>query len=246
MTSPGRQLLVDRAQPFREGINRLLGSPYLLILLGLMTAASLWPFRGAVVFEGFLFIKPHLPSLIYYGLFFVCGYVFHHHRCILLTFRKYWLQNLLLAAVLFPLALYVTGLDIAQPEQSLHTVAVLLHGLCTWALIYAFMGLFLRYLDYASPWILYVSQSSYWVYLVHLPVISFAAWWMLPYDLPAVAKFACIVTFTSFVCVVTYHYLVQSSWISSLLNGKRFNLDWPWRTPSTSPRQSAASFVGDS
>jgi hypothetical protein len=31
------------------------------------------------------------------------------------------------------------------------------------------------------------------------------------------------------VCLVTYHYLVQDTWMGVFLNGKRFKLDWPWR-----------------
>ena len=98
----------------------------------------------------------------------------------------------------------------------------------------------LRFFDYESPWILYISQSSYWVFLVHLPVVYVAGWWMVQYDLPAIVKFSCVAGFTTVVCFVTYHYWVQKTWVSVFLNGRRFDLDWPWRAVQQSNKRQPA------
>ena len=58
-----------------------------------------------------------------------------------------------------------------------------------------------------------------------------AGWWMVQYDLPATIKFLCVTTFTTVICFVTYHYWVQRSWVSVFLNGRRFDLNWPWQAP---------------
>lgn len=229
---PACQFLVRCSLPVEHGVRKLLASPLSLVLLGLLTAATLWPFRGGQVHEGFLFLKPHLPSLIYYGSFFVFGYVFHFYRDFLQSFVRYVPWCAVLAFILFPLSLYVTYLEhsAAVPSFGNHLAAVLVHGLCTWTLIALFIGGALRFFDYESPWILYTSQSAYWVFLVHLPVVCFAGWWMVQYDLPAVVKFLCVTGFTTVVCFFTYHYWVQKTWVSTFLNGRRFDLDWPWRT----------------
>jgi hypothetical protein len=31
---------------------------------------------------------------------------------------------------------------------------------------------------------------------------------------------------------MTYHYLVQNTWLGSTLNGKRFSTAWPWKVSS--------------
>ena len=36
-------------------------------------------------------------------------------------------------------------------------------------------------------------------------------------------------------CFVSYHYGVQRTWVSVFLNGKRFDLDWPWRMQRPQP-----------
>ena len=228
---PACRFVVKRSLPIEQGLKRLLASPAALVLLGLYTAATLWPFRGGQVHEGFLFLKPHLPSLIYYGSFFVFGYVFHYYRDFLQSFVRYVPWCAALALILFPLSLYVTQLEHAAvaPAIGNHFAAVIVHGLCTWTLIYLFIGSALRFFDHESPWILYTSQSSYWVFLVHLPVVCFAGWWLVQFDLPAVVKFLGVTGFTTAVCFITYHYWVQKTWISDFLNGRRFDLDWPWR-----------------
>ena len=217
-----------------NGMRRLLESPAALLVAGLWTAATLWPFPGGQVMEGFVALKPHAPSLIYYGSFFVFGYVLHAHRDCLKAFVRFlpWIAPLI--ALLFPLSLYLTHLEsVATADVSqAHLAAVIVHGLCTWALIYLFVGLSLRFFDHESPWTLYVSQSSYWVFLMHMPAVSFAAWALLPYALPGIAKFTFLVAFAAVVCFATYHYAVQRTWVSVFLNGKRFNLDWPWRKPA--------------
>jgi peptidoglycan/LPS O-acetylase OafA/YrhL len=87
----------------------------------------------------------------------------------------------------------------------------------------------LRFFDRASPWILYVSQSSYWVFLVHMPLVSLAGWWLLQFDLPAVFKFLLVCGFTAGAALASFHYWVQRTWVSLFLHGRRFELDWPWR-----------------
>jgi glucans biosynthesis protein C len=215
-------------------VDRWLASPGAFPVLGAITAASLWPFHGGQVHEGFIFITPHLPSLIYYGLFFAIGYLLHACPGMLRTAQAgvwYWL---VLAWIFFPLSLYLTHRWqlTAAPDLPLRLAMLLAHGLCTWALIYLVIGAALRWFDSASPWVLYLSQSAYWIFLTHMPVLALGAWWMVQFDMNAVLKFLCITIFTCIICFTSYHYLVQRSWLSVFLNGRRFDQGWPWRKPS--------------
>jgi peptidoglycan/LPS O-acetylase OafA/YrhL len=225
------RFLVRFTARFEERFKRWLVSPFLLLVFALYTAATLWPFHGGQLHEGFVYLKPHLPSLVYYGSFFVFGYIFHHYRDFLHGVARnvpFWAA---LVLILFPFSLYASNLDNGARGASfaLHVGAVLANGLCTWALIYLFMGSALRFFDRESPWILYVSQSSYWVFLVHLPLVNFAGWWLVQFDLPAVFKFLLVCGFTAVIAFLTFHYWVQKTWISVFLHGRRFDLDWPWR-----------------
>lgn len=227
---PVCRFLVRRSLRFESRLKRWLVSPFLLPALALYTAATLWPFHGGQVQEGFIYFMPHLPSLAYYGSFFVLGYIFHHYRDFLHALARYVPVWAVLSAILFPLSLYASYLDnsVRGASFALHLGAVLANGLCTWALIYLFLGSALRFFDRDSPWILYVSQSSYWVYLVHMPLVFLAGWWLVQFDFPAMLKFLLVCGFTAVAALVTFHYWVQKTWLSDFLHGRRFDLQWPW------------------
>jgi len=231
--------LVRFTARFEERLKRWLASPLQLVVFALYTAGTLWPFHGGQVHEGFIYFMPHVPSLVYYGSFFMLGYVFHHYRDFLQTLARgvpFWA---VLAIILFPLALYASHLDNGARGASiaLHLGAVLANGLCTWALVFLFLGSALRFFDRESPWIQYVSQSSYWVYLVHLPLVFLAGWWLLQFDFPAELKFLLVCGFTAVAAFVTFHYWVQKTWLSDFLHGRRFNLNWPWLESSLTGSQ---------
>ena len=163
----------------------------------------------------------------------VLGYVFHSHRSFLDASVRHLRSFAVLAVILFPLSAVLSGLDNSARGGSaeLHLYAVLANALCTWALIYCFIGAALRFLDRQAPWIEYISQSSYWVFLVHMPLVSLAGWWLIQFDLPAVLKFALVCAFTSVVALASFHYWVQNTWISTFLHGRRFSMPWPWQKP---------------
>lgn len=231
---PVCRFLVGQSLRFENRVKRWLASPFLLVAFALYSAGTLWPFHGGQVHEGFVYFKPHLPSLIYYGSFFVLGFVFHHYRDFMQSLARNLVAWALLGSLLFPLSMYASDLDNGARGASfmLHLGAVLANGLCTWTLICLFVGCALRYFDRDSPWILYVSQSSYWVFLVHMPLVCLSGWWLLQFDLPATLKFLLVCSFTGAASFLTFHYWVQKTWMSDFLHGRRFDLNWPWQESS--------------
>lgn len=226
-----------RSRRFDAGIGRGLASPLAPLVFSLWTAVTLWPFQGGQVHEGFVYFIPHPPSLLYYGSFFALGFLFHTHRTFLHATVRLLPASALLAACLFPLSMIASALDnsVRGGSAELHVYAVLANALCTWALIYCFIGAALRFFDRASPWIDYTAQSSYWVFLIHMPLVALAGWWLVQFDLPAVVKFLLVCSFTAVMAFLTFHYWVQRTWISSFLHGRRFELPWPWSKPGSNP-----------
>ncbi len=238
--------LVAKSLPHEARIRRLLASPAMYVAFALYTTATLWPYHGAQVMEGFIFLKPHVPSLVYYGSFFVLGYAFHHYREFLQALAPNFWRWSLLSAVLFPAAVHLSGLDYAARglDATVHACATLANGFFTWALIYTFIGGALRFFDRDEPWIQYVSQSSYWVFLVHMPLVSLAAFWLVQFDLPAIVKFVLASAFTALVAILTFHYWVQKTWLSAFLHGKRFDLKWPWQASAPAGTQAVVPASG--
>lgn len=228
---PPCRALVQASLAFEHRVAAALASPLMPAGFALLTGITLWPFHGGQVHEGFMFLKPHLPSLAYYGAFFVLGYAFHHYRAVLPVLASRVTAHAVLAAMLFPLAQYASRLDTAAAggDFGLHLAAVAANALCTWVVACLFIGGAVRWFDRPSPRILYLSQSSYWVFLVHMPLVGLAGWLLVPYDWPALLKFTLVCAFAAGVGLLTFHYCVQRTWLSAFLHGKRFDLAWPWR-----------------
>ena len=210
------------------GLRRTFASPTFVFALGLATAVTLSPFRQAQLIEGFVFFRPHPPSLAYYGLFFAAGYLLRRFPEALRTAQEHLLSYGVMAAVLFPLGLYASLLEQAGLRgHKVHAAAAVGNGLATWALVYTLVAAALRWFDRPSPGVLYVSRSAYWIYLVHLPLVMALGWLLLPWEIPAAAKFLIVVSGTAIACFASYHWLVQRSWVGAALNGRRFDMPWP-------------------
>ena len=238
---PFARMLVRWSLPHEARVGRFLGSPFALPVFALVTALTLWPYPGAQVFGEFIFLGLSPPAFAYYGFFFVLGYVYHHYRASTANLVHYMRWSAALAVLLFPLTIYASHLEYAHrgAEVGYHVMAVVLHAFCTWSLIWFLVGIALRFFDRPTPWALYASQSAYWVYLLHLPVICFMAWLLVPVDVHALVKFGVVAIVTTVVCFGTYHYWVQDTWMGVFLNGKRFKLDWPWRGAGVAAARSA-------
>lgn len=227
---PACRMLVRWSLPYEGRLTRFLASPLSLPVLAAVTALTLWPYPGAQVLGEFIMLGFSPAAFAYYGFFFVVGYVCHHYRACTARLARYVAVCFAAAAVLFPLSVLASHLDHAHPgEPAYHVLAVAVHALCTWTLVWLFVGAALRWLDRPTPWALYASQSAYWVYLLHLPLVCLFAWLLVPVDAHAILKFTVVVGGTALVCFLTYHHGVQDSWIGAFLNGKRFRQDWPWR-----------------
>jgi peptidoglycan/LPS O-acetylase OafA/YrhL len=100
-------------------------------------------------------------------------------------------------------------------------------GLAMWLFIFGLMGLCIRFLDRPISWIRYVSDSSYWAYLVHMPVLLLFQIVVAGTDwIPALKA---IVVFAASVATLlgSYHLLVRPTWVGRVLNGRRHPIGQP-------------------
>ena len=174
----------------------------------------------AITSSGF---APDSKTFIFYTTFFWYGWVLYSSRQLIQRFTQHPWWMLLLGTVLFLLKIY---LDSSDTELSLY-LAMLANSFSTWFYIFAVMGLFLIYASDGSLLLRYISDSAYWVYLVHLPIIVLLAGLLSVVNMPVVFKFLIVLFCSTAICFLTYHYFVRASFIGKFLNGKKY--------PNTNP-----------
>jgi peptidoglycan/LPS O-acetylase OafA/YrhL len=97
-----------------------------------------------------------------------------------------------------------------------------LHSVAMWLLILGVAGLFLRYLGGHSPYRRYLCDSSYFLYIAHMPVILAFQLLLKDVPLPPLAKIAVVLVGTIAVLLPIYRWGVRPTFIGAVLNGRRY------------------------
>ena len=169
-----------------------------------------------------------IPSVLaYYGLFFFFGAVYWDMEDKQGQLGRWWFVILPVAiAVVFPLGLdLVSGTFGIVPNfvdsTTNATLANFLQAAFAWLMTFGSIGLCRRVFSSESRLLRYISDSSYWLYLVHLPLVILLQWMLRDLQLPSVVKFAGILVVITPLLLLSYEYGVRYTLIGRLLNGPR-------------------------
>ena len=196
------------------------GFAVLSLPLGLIGAQ--YSFGILVVSGSFV---PPLYEWLHHGLFYAFGYFLYLHRHTLLAHYTTHVTRFCWSGALFCLAslgmLKEVQLHSETTGYAFRIAAAWSYNAATWLWSFALIGLAMRYLSRQSPPLQYMSDSSYWVYLVHmLGTIGFGAL-LYGAPLPAEVKMLLNIAATTLMCLATYQLLVRNTAVGQLLNGKR-------------------------
>ena len=86
---------------------------------------------------------------------------------------------------------------------------------------FGFIGLFRRFFSKENKGIRYLSDSAYWLYLAHLPLIMIIQIWVSDWTWPSFTKLIFICALTVIPLLLIYEYMVRYVWVGTMLNGKR-------------------------
>ena len=171
--------------------------------------------------------------LAYYAIFFAFG-VFFHQRDI--AVRRWWTVALAPALlVLLPagvLLLYDAGFQYAG-EAWVWGVAAVVQVAFAWLMCFGAMGLFRWVASKERFWVRYLSDASYWLYLVHLPLVIGAQRLVVDWPVSVHLKFVLISTTVVALLLLVYQMGVRYTAIGTTLNGPR----------TRRPAQTAGSMV---
>ena len=172
-------------------------------------------------------LLPMPQILLYYAIFFFFGALYFDSDDREARLGRRWYLTLPLALlIIFPLGLEMTTGEWGFSDGWLnskfyHPVAVLLPVVYVWLMTFGLMGAFRRVYSDESKVMRYVSDSSYWLYLVHLPLIMIVQAAVRTWELPVFIKFALVCTVTTAILLASYQLFVRYTPIGTLLNGPR-------------------------
>jgi ABC-type multidrug transport system ATPase subunit/peptidoglycan/LPS O-acetylase OafA/YrhL len=199
------------------------------VLLALPLVPALYAREGWIMWFGIptpdQSVIPQMVSLVGYGTAVAFGWLIHRQADLIGVWAKQWPLNLAGALLATGAGLWIAGLTpilVPAAPGAMKLAFAIAYGLAIWCWSFAILGLATRFMSRGSDTVRYVADASYWIYLVHLPIV--AAFQVLVGQLPWhwSLKFPLVLAASFAVLFVSYRYLVRSTFIGQMLNGRRY------------------------
>lgn len=189
-------------------------APMLLLAPALASIGIPWPAPESVI--------PALWALAFFGLYFALGYQLFQRSDMLDRLRPLSPVLLIGAVIAYALLSWSTnGFAVNRAAPLRHVLHALLEA-CSgfWMTLWCLLAA-RRWLAGRSATMRWLADASYWVYLVHLPLLLAIQYRLLDLQLHWSAKFAIATVSTLALSFASYQLLVRYTPIGSLLNGAR-------------------------
>jgi glucan biosynthesis protein C len=242
----GLVVVVDGSGRLREridGLARTMLGFWSPVVLAAPIAVAFWFQEGWPMWFGIptpdMSLIPNAPAIVAFGMAFGLGWLVQRQSdTVLDLWKRRWPFNLTLAvlATAACLAMVGTAPSIAiEPRGMLKGAYAGCYAIAIWSWTFAVIGLALRFLCGHSPFRRYLADASYWIYLLHMPIVIALQTAVAKLDWPWEPKFLIVLAGTMAVTLLSYQLLVRYSFIGAILNGRR-----PRRAPKT-----AAQLTGE-
>jgi glucan biosynthesis protein C len=173
-------------------------------------------------------LMPKPASFILYGMYFTLGWLIYRQATLLKNVEKFRTHNLIFSlSLIFLLIVFSLAFDNPSSSDTAVILSILntLYSFASITSVFAFIGYMLAHFSAPSSQIRYLSDASYWGYLIHLPLIAFFQIVVAEYDLFWGLKLIIIFLPSIFILLFSYKYGVRTTAIGALLNGERKNAE---------------------
>lgn len=210
-----RVLGADRAGTLSGRISDLLASRVGLLVVAVPYALGLivQGDGSASITEPYTLV-PVAGASIAYGGAFLAGWFLRSRPDALARVERRAVLHLGIALVLTPVALLL-------PPTLPGAVVAIPAALAGWAWVLGLLGLCARLVRREIPWVRYLADSSYWVYLLHFPLLLLVAVPLADLGLPVLVKLALSLGVVMVVLLLSYDLIVRPTWLGKWLNGHR-------------------------
>ncbi|MCA9087800.1 MAG: acyltransferase family protein [Planctomycetaceae bacterium] len=184
---------------------------------------------------------PLAANMLYYAPCFGLGWMWSRSRRgsrqSQLSFGIRLAVGALMFAGLYPLLqqhLAAESIPVANP------LLPFMFAASAWMLSTGFFGWCLYHVHVSPPKpVQYLAEASFWIYLMHHPVVGLVQGNLVHWNISSELKFAIATSAGLGMSLLTYHAFVRRSWIGELLNGRRIGAPV---SPAADPsRQSVAA-----
>ena len=224
--------MADRDGGWGRFVDRITGAligPWTPALMAAPLAVAFWlapnwtPFFGIPTPDTGL--VPNPVALTAFGTAFGLGFLLDRRRDLLVRIERLWPVFTVVALGVGTGALVLAGgpvpelVPVTDPELKAPLAAVM--ALAVFASTLAVLSLALRFASGYSAVARYLADSSYWVYIVHLPLVMVGQILVVNETWRWFVKFGVVIGGTMAISLLTYELLIRHTFMGGWLNGRR-------------------------
>jgi glucan biosynthesis protein C len=230
---------LDRTGIVVRVADRLTGAligPWTPVVLALPLAVAFWLKPAWSAFFGIptpdTGLVPNAVALTAFGVAFGFGVMLDRRRDLLGRIANLWPVFTVVGLGAGAGAYVLTGGPVIRLEPvtvpALKAATACLYAFAVYATTLAAVALSLRFASGHSTVRRYLADASYWVYIVHLPLVMAGQVLLLDAPWPWFVKLAAVVAGVLAISLITYELVVRHTFMGRWLNGRRV----PWRKPT--------------
>lgn len=168
---------------------------------------------------------PQLWSFGFFGVFFIAGYWIYSYENFIEKFQAYWKILLMLSILVYGLFYLISPKEISLTPLPLPLWQKIACALCeayiaVWMTL-ACLVLGKMYLNSHNRMMRVMSDSSYWIYLIHIPVLFSIQYQLMDKQWSLLTKLGTAIGLTLAIGLVSYFVLVRWTPIGWMLNGRK-------------------------
>lgn len=194
----------------------------LIIGTALLNQQGWFPLAGILAPDrGFV---PNIGAFTGYSIAFGFGWLVQRQENLLDRVTRHWAAYLVIAAAITAYCMATVGLKIQFTQvlsPQTKTIYALAYGMGIWFWVLGLTGLCMKIWQTESPVRRYIADSSYWLYIIHLPLVIALQVWLSQWSLMAELKFLLILGISIPLMLLSYEILVRYTFLGALLNGRK-------------------------
>ncbi|CAN5223102.1 acyltransferase family protein [soil metagenome] len=234
--------VLDRDGAWGRRVDRLTGAligPWTPAVMAAPLALAFWLSPDWIAFFGIptpdTGLVPNAVALTAFGTAFGLGFLLDRRRDLLNRIAGLWAGFAVVAVIAGVGAMVLVGgpvpvlKPVADPGMKAATAAVMAFAIQS--ATFAVLALTLQFASGYSATRRYLADASYWIYIVHLPLVMVGQVLATGIDAPWWVKLGAVIAGTVAISLVTYELLIRHTFMGRWLNGRRV----PWRRPAAVP-----------
>lgn len=167
-------------------------------------------------------LVPVWPLLAFYLLFLGFGFAVSYQPDIVSRIEgRPWLYAAITAISFAPAWILFRPEPVIDGPPLEHLAAAIVLGVMTWSALFAVWGFFARFATTESRFWRYVSDASYWVYLIHIIFLAPVQILFAQTEIAQSVRYALTLLITFTLSFLTYQLFIRHTPVGTFLHGRR-------------------------